>query len=199
MNPPDGHFPPRPTLLVHDLLRPLLRVGDLVVDATAGNGHDTEFLAECVGASGRVLAFDIQAAALVAARERVGERPWVAFFQQSHAGMSQHAATATVAAVMFNLGYLPGEDHTLTTEACETLVALAQAKDLLKPGGVLSVICYPGHPSGAVEAAAVETWMTDLPALGWRVAKYGALGTRRAAPFLLLAAKGGQPIGSASA
>jgi hypothetical protein len=51
------------------------------------------------------------------------------------------------------------------------------------------VIGYPGHPAGAVEAAAVETWVTGLAADGWRVAKYGAVGTRRAAPFLLLAVK----------
>jgi ubiquinone/menaquinone biosynthesis C-methylase UbiE len=199
MNLTERSFPPRPTVLAQDLLKPQIRAGDWVIDATAGNGHDTLFLAECVGASGRVLAFDVQEAALVAARERVEEMPWVEFIHQSHGEMAQHAAAASVAVVMFNLGYLPGEDHALTTEVIETLEALKAAQGLLKPGGLLSVICYPGHPSGAVEAAAVEEWMAGLPALGWRVAKYGALGTRRAAPFLLLAVKGGQATGSASA
>jgi tRNA A58 N-methylase Trm61 len=191
MNPSDPLIPPRPTALAQDILRTVIRPGDRVIDATAGNGHDTLFLAECVGQDGKVLAFDVQAKALESARARVAEHAGrVEFFQESHAGMAARAEPGSVAVVMFNLGYLPGEDHELTTESSETLVALEAAAGLLRPGGVLSVICYPGHPAGAAEAEAVETWMTALTATGWRVAKYGAVGTRRAAPFLLLAAKG---------
>jgi tRNA A58 N-methylase Trm61 len=191
MNLSDPLFPPRPTALAQDILRGVIRPGDRVIDATAGNGHDTLFLAECVGQDGKVLAFDVQAKALESARARVAEHAGrVEFFQESHAGMAARAEPGSVAVVMFNLGYLPGEDHELTTESSETLVALEAAAGLLRPGGVLSVICYPGHPAGAAEAEAVETWMTALTATGWRVAKYGAVGTRRAAPFLLLAAKG---------
>jgi hypothetical protein len=104
--------------------------------------------------------------------------------------MGTHAAAGSVAVVMFNLGYLPGENHELTTESAETLCALEVAATLLKPGGVLSVICYPGHPAGAAEAVEVEAWITALTANGWRIAKYSAIGTRRPAPFLLLAGKG---------
>ncbi len=190
MHPTESQFPPRPTVLVQDLLRPQIRAGDWVIDATAGNGHDTLFLAECVGESGRVLAFDVQEAALMAARERVGEKSWVEYFLQTHREMAHHVAPASVAVVMFNLGYLPGEDHALTTEAGETVEALKAAADLLKPSGLLSVICYPGHPAGALEAEAVEAWMLTMTPLGWRVVKYATLGTKRAAPFLLIGAKG---------
>jgi ubiquinone/menaquinone biosynthesis C-methylase UbiE len=190
MNPTDPLFPPRPTALAQEILKPLIRAGDRVIDATAGNGHDTLFLAQCVGPKGRVLAFDVQEAALVSARSRVETMPWVEFFHQSHTEMAAHVEDGSVAAVMFNLGYLPGENHELTTEADETLGALEIAVRLLKPGGLLSVVCYPGHPAGAREALAVEQWMGALAAMGWRVARYGALGTRRPAPFLLLAGKG---------
>ncbi len=168
----------------------MIRAGDLVIDATAGNGHDTVFLAECVGPGGKVLAFDVQETALDSARSRVGDLGWVKFFHESHAKMADHAAAGSVAVIMFNLGYLPGENHGLTTESNETLAALEVAALLLKPAGVLSVICYPGHPAGAAEAVAVEAWMTALATNGWRVARYGAVGTRRPAPFLLLAGKG---------
>jgi ubiquinone/menaquinone biosynthesis C-methylase UbiE len=189
MNEPDPLFPPRPTALVQEILKPMIRPGDLVIDATAGNGHDTVFLAECVGSTGKVLAFDVQLEALASARSRVGAAEWVEFFHESHAKMSGHATAGSVAVVMFNLGYLPGENHELTTESSETLAALEVAARLLKPGGVLSVICYPGHPAGAAEAVAVEAWMAAQTANGWRVARYGAVGTRRPAPFLLLAGK----------
>ena len=41
-----------------------IRPGGTVVDFTMGNGHDTLWLSERVGAEGRVYAFDIQKAAL---------------------------------------------------------------------------------------------------------------------------------------
>ncbi len=189
MFPADPLFPPRPTALAQEILKSVIRAGDVVIDATAGNGYDTLFLAECVGPTGKVLAFDVQEAALDSARLRVGDWGWVEFFHESHVQMSDHAAAESVAVIMFNLGYLPGENHELTTETVETLAAMEVAARLLRTGGVLSVICYPGHLAGAAEAVAVEAWMTAQAANGWRVARYGAVGTRRAAPFLLLAAR----------
>lgn len=181
--------PPRPTELAWSLLRPLIQAGDLVIDATAGNGHDTVFLADCVGPSGRVIAFDVQEEAIRSAALRVDEANFserVAFHLKSHVQMMDHAQPRSVAVVMFNLGYLPGEDHGTTTTAAETLTAMDAAAHMLKPGGVLSVVCYPGHAAGALEAKAVESWMTARAESGWRVAKYGMLGTQRPAPFLLL-------------
>lgn len=185
-------LPPRPTALARLVLRASIGTGDLVIDATAGNGHDTLFLAECVGAGGRVLAFDVQAAAIAAARARVtaaGLEQRVEFFQESHATMDRRAEPGTVAAVMFNLGYLPGQDHRVVTRTETTLNGLACAAALLRNGGGLAVVCYPGHPGGAAEAAAVEDWFAALAGRRWRVARYNALATRRPAPLLLLGSR----------
>lgn len=199
MPPPDAQFPPRPTALVQQILAPLIGIGDVVIDATAGNGHDTAFLADRVGETGKVVAFDVQQAALESAAERVAENGLterVQFILGSHAGMAEHADAGTVAAVMFNLGYLPGDNHTLTTETEETLAALDAAGAVLRDGGVLSVICYPGHPAGAIEADAVVGWMEQKATDGWRVARYGAVATRRPAPFLMVAKKSAKRSGS---
>jgi hypothetical protein len=59
----------------------------------------------------------------------------------------------------------------------------------LKPGGLLTIVCYPGHAEGASEAAAVEEWLQARCSDGWRVAKYAMLGTREPAPFLLAACR----------
>lgn len=184
--------PPRPTQLAQLILRDVIGAGETVIDATAGHGHDTVFLAECVGPSGRVLAFDWQESAIISARAKVmaaGLAATVEFYQASHTRLTEFAPAASIAAVMFNLGYLPGADHDLTTEARTTLAALAAAAGLLRSSGVLAVVCYPGHPAGATETPAVETWLTALTSSGWRVAKYAMLGTLRPAPCLLVASK----------
>lgn len=185
--------PPRPTELAQLLLRDVIAPGDLAVDATAGNGHDTLFLAQAVGAGGRVLAFDTQAAALESARGRVaaaGLAGRVDFHLESHANMANRTAQGGVAAVMWNLGYLPGGDHGAITTAGETLRGLEAAARVLKAGGWMTVVCYPGHAGGDEEAAAVLHWLQDQADKGWRVARYDILGTRRPAPCLIVAVKG---------
>jgi hypothetical protein len=130
--------------------------------------------------------------ALDAARHRVNQSGWterVEFHRASHARITEYAAAETVTAVVFNLGYLPGGDHDLTTESAETLKALEAAASVLKPGGTLSVICYPGHPQGALEALAVENWAIARSGSQWRMAKYQLHGTQRPAPFLVLLGK----------
>jgi ubiquinone/menaquinone biosynthesis C-methylase UbiE len=185
-------FPPRPTSLAHTILRERIHAGDHVIDATAGNGHDTLFLAECIGEGGTVHAFDVQESALSATRSRLraaGMEQRALFHHASHAAMADFCEARSISAVMFNLGYLPGEDHQVTTRTEETLDALATASSMLKPGGVLSVLCYPGHDEGTREATAVESWFAQQAATGWRVARYGMPFTQKPAPFLLLAGK----------
>jgi tRNA A58 N-methylase Trm61 len=183
--------PPRPTELAHLLLQRVISEGDLVIDATAGNGHDTVFLAGCVGASGRVLSFDVQAAAIESSRrllESADVSANVELFEESHAQLADHVSAGSVTAIMFNLGYLPGSDQSIITTTSETLLALEAAVRALRPGGWLCVVCYPGHDGGSDEASAVESWLSSK-AGELRVARYGMLGTLRPAPFLLTAVK----------
>lgn len=190
MNPDESQVPPRPTSLAPTLLREVIQLGDTVIDATAGNGHDTQFLAECVNTEGSVLAFDIQENAIHATRERLHKASLasrVRLYQTSHAHIPAHAEPSSVSAIMFNLGYLSGDDHQFTTEGATTLAAFNAATSLLKPGGTLTIVCYPGHAEGATEAAAVETWLTILATSSWRSARYSLLGTARSAPFPLVA------------
>jgi tRNA1(Val) A37 N6-methylase TrmN6 len=186
--PGDSHFPPRPTRLAHDWVASIARPGDLLIDATAGNGHDTLHLAQLAGPNGKVLAFDIQPAAIQSARTRIenaGLLDRVHLIQQSHANLADHAAPATASVIMFNLGYLPGQEHQLITTPGETLTALNAATSILKPGGLLTIICYPGHPGGDHETQAVLDWATTLAAQNWRIARYSAIATQRPTPILL--------------
>lgn len=185
-------IPVRPTVLAHEHVAAVLRPGDLAIDATAGNGHDTVFLAEQVGNSGTVLAFDVQAEAIAAARARVeaaGLTGRVEFFHGSHTTIAGHVAPGSVAAVMFNLGYFPGGDHAVITRTGETLAALDSALVAIKPGGVLTVVCYPGHPGGEEESAAVAAWSEGLDAAECVSSITRRADTLRPSPFLVSVGK----------
>lgn len=184
--------PERPTVQAHREVAAVLRVGELAVDATAGNGHDTVFLAERVGPTGRVLAFDIQAAAIEATRARLaaaGLAERVGLVLGSHGDLAQHVAPGGVAAVMFNLGYFPGGDHAVITRTADTLRALGAAVAALRPGGILTVVCYPGHPGGEEESAAVVDWAESLDPGCFAVAVHRRGATLKPAPFLVKATR----------
>jgi ubiquinone/menaquinone biosynthesis C-methylase UbiE len=146
--------------------------GARAIDATMGNGHDTLFLARAVGPQGRVIAFDVQDAALAATDRRLraaGVRDRAELLQRGHEDLDSAVPDAwrgRVDAVMFNLGYLPGSDKARVTGPATTRPALDQARRLLRTGGVLSVLLYRGHPGAAAEVDAVLHWLDDCPA-GW--------------------------------
>jgi len=144
-----------------------VKPGDQVIDATAGNGHDTLFLAQAVQSAGHVWALDIQQAALESTARRLSEagvQDRVTLIQGSHAhmaGLLPQELAGQVTAIMFNLGYLPGSDKAMATATDTTLQALEAARALLAPGGILSVVAYLGHPGGREEFTRVQQWFRD--------------------------------------
>ncbi len=187
----------RATERAHEAVRAVVQAGDHVIDATAGNGRDTCFLADLVGPDGRVFAFDIQEEAIISTRSRLvaqdlkDER--VILVHASHVTLRRYIERPIVA-VMFNLGYLPGGDHGYRTCREETLVALAEGWNILQEGGVMSVVCYRGHPGGMEEGEGVLEFAEKLQGQGATVAISGKDETE-AGPFLVVMKKKGNPTG----
>jgi hypothetical protein len=183
----------------HVILGPRLRPGDVVVDATAGNGHDTAFLARHVLPGGRVFAFDIQEAAITQTRVRIAD---LKFEISGESGVSLHHAghermaevlpaevKGKVRAVMFNLGYLPGGDKARITRLETTLSALQQATAWLAGDGVMTMVVYPGHEGGRDEADAVVRWLEGLASEHFEAQRVGYVNFRATTPFCLVVRK----------
>ena len=64
--------------------------------------------------------------------------------------------------VMFNLGWLPGAAHGVTTLTHTTLLAADAALSLLGPEGLLTICVYPGHDEGKRELEALTAWAEAL-------------------------------------
>lgn len=180
----------------HQLVAQRVATGDIVIDATVGNGVDTAFLAKRVGPRGTVYGFDIQEQALYRARERLArELPDVARVQlhlRSHAEMERVVPAEQhghIAAVMFNLGYLPGSDHGTITRPESTLPALDAALALLRAGGIVTVVIYPGHAGGEREAEAVQQWAERLPQSQYQALRYQFVNQRNNPPYLIAVEK----------
>lgn len=141
-----------------------LNKGDIAVDCTMGNGNDTALLCSLVGEEGQVYAFDIQEQALLNTKKRLEglnflERATLIF--DGHEHIDQYILDK-VQLIIFNLGYLPGGNHEITTRSVTTLDAIGKCLELLRPNGVILLIIYPGHENGRLEKADIHKFTSAL-------------------------------------
>ena len=148
-----------------ELIRQAVEPGARVIDATMGNGYDTQWLAVLVGESGHVYGFDIQLEAVNRTRDRLaaaGLENRATLFHAGHEHIAELVGEPVDAAV-FNLGWLPGTDKALRTRAETTLTAVNAALDRLKEGALMTICIYPGHPEGRDELDRLIAWGRALP------------------------------------
>jgi tRNA G37 N-methylase Trm5 len=173
--------------LSQNIAKKILKPGDSAVDATAGNGHDTLFLAELVGSSGRVYSFDIQSEAILNTKRlllenNVFER--VKLLQKGHEEIDSEV-TKGIKVVMFNTGYLPGRHNEIITKEKTTLIALKKSLELISVGGLVLLVIYTGHKGGVKEAEAVEKYLNNLSYKHFDVVKINNLNRYNVPPYLI--------------
>lgn len=153
--------------LAHNYWKSHVRPGDTVIDATCGTGQDTLFLAQLLQGKGQLIGYDIQKSALEKTQQRLldltaEERVIVTLKEASHETFFEEK----VALIVYNLGYLPGGDKSLTTRTDSTLKSLQSA---LERASAISIMCYPGHEEGAREEEAILKFAAQLPSHQWNV------------------------------
>ncbi len=169
------------------LLKDNIEEGDTVVDATAGNGHDTLFLAQLVGDEGQVYAFDVQKKAVDTTLLRLldhGLEHRALVLNKGHEEVKQFVHKP-VAAAIFNLGYLPGSNHDIITRPNTTIQALEDILKLLKVGGLIVLVIYHGHPGGKEERDKIIDYVSQLPQKYIHVLKYAFLNQQNDPPFVI--------------
>lgn len=188
--------------MAHWMLKDIIKTNDVVVDATMGNGYDTQFLAE-LGAN--VYAFDVQEEALNATEKRLDDagiknkifeknlsnlltEPSVNLVLSGHEKLSEYVKEPIKAAI-FNLGYLPKTDKSVVTKADTTLTALDALTNQLVVGGRIAIMIYYGHEGGMEEKDAVIKWTSSLPQKDWEVTSYAPLNQIHTPPILVLIEK----------
>ena len=168
-----------------------LHEGDVAVDFTMGNGHDTEFLSKTVGKNGSVTAFDIQPLALesTARNLRAAGCPdnWRLICASHH--LAPEFVKGPIKAGMFNLGYLPGGDKSITTKRETTIAAIESAIDLLAPDGILLIAVYPGHKEGEIEGELIEEMLSSLDRKQYCCAKFRIINSPTSSYFYIVETK----------
>ena len=145
-------------------LEKVIQKGDVVIDATMGNGYDTVYLGNLVGDSGKVYAFDVQEEAIKSTIKKVERDDMtsrVELILDGHENLDTYVKEE-VACVVFNLGYLPRAKHIIITKPDTTLEAIKKSLKLLKPNGIISIAAYIGHEGGLEEKNYICEYLNSL-------------------------------------
>ncbi|XEQ93073.1 hypothetical protein SCACP_19250 [Sporomusa carbonis] len=177
--------------MAHRLIISKLANARLVVDATAGNGKDTLFLAENIPHDAAVWAFDIQQQAIIKSQELLkkhGLEHKVKFILASHATIMSYISQP-IDVAMFNLGYLPGGNHSINTRPEVTVEAITQILYLLNIGGIVTIVAYPGYEQGRLECQAVRKYLGSLNQKLFAVACWAMVNQKNNPPVLYIIEK----------
>ncbi|GEN88658.1 class I SAM-dependent methyltransferase [Oceanobacillus sojae] len=171
----------------HTLLRESLKEGDIAIDATCGNGHDTLFLSQTVGSAGKVYGFDIQEQAIQKTQEKLQENDChnVSLIQDSHEKIPEYIKEDIFGGAIFNLGYLPKSDKSIITKPHSTLAAIEAILEKLKTKGLIILVIYYGHSGGLEEKEAVLSYTSQLNQKEYQVLQYKFINQQNQAPFLI--------------
>lgn len=167
----------------HHLLDTYLKEEDVAIDMTIGNGKDTLFLSSrCKWVYG----FDIQESAIENTKELLKQNAAenVTLYRVSHEHVLEYIL-CPVQAVIFNLGYLPGGDKQITTLPNTTCLAIQNALSCLKVGGIMVIVCYPGHTMGLKEAKKVLDFAKNLSQQQYEVLQYAFINQMNHPPFIV--------------
>jgi len=153
-----------------ELINRYVNSDDFVIDATMGNGNDTLYLAK---RAKHVYAFDVQNQALVNTKKLLDQNK-ISNYQlicDGHQNIKNYV-TDEISLAIFNLGYLPKGDKTITTTYDTTIEAIDSVLDLLKVGGICILVIYTGHENGKIESEKINDYTCNLNRFSYNVLKY---------------------------
>ncbi len=170
--------------IAHDILQSYIKDNCIAVDFTMGQGYDTLFFAQNKHVQ-QVFAFDIQQDALQQTKQKLqecGVNQKVMCILDGHEHCKQYIESFDIG--VFNFGYLPKGDASITTQLVTSKQAVEQALSLLQKHGCLVLVLYPGHEQGVQESLYFDTWTQTLSSKYYSVL-YLKMHNKKNAPYII--------------
>lgn len=158
------------------------------VDATLGNGYDTDFLSRNFK---KVYSFDIQESAIKNYESKKKDN--TVLIVDSHENFKTYI-NEKVDCIMYNLGFLPGSDKHITTTVESTVKSIKEGLELLNLGGLMTIAIYIGHEEGKREKDAIMNLLTNLSKKQYGVMLHSFLNRNSSAPLLAVIEKNSETL-----
>ncbi len=161
------------------------------IDATLGNGNDIHYILNHPQFDGFVYGFDIQDIAIESTLHKLQ-----AFQSRYQLIKDSHENIATLLketpefhGAIFNLGYLPKGDHSITTCAASTMSAIQAIEQKLVIGGQIILVIYSGHSQGQNEKDHLLKTLSKWPQNNFQIVSYSFINQINEPPMLLVIEK----------
>lgn len=167
------------TQIAQDMIKEKITKESICIDFTCGSGNDTLMLAQM----GKLVhSYDIQQTAIDEARQTCQSVQNVIFHHKSHLYFDEDIQCFDIG--IFNLGYYPKGDKTITTDSQTVISTLNKALEYLNHDGRIIIVCYPGFEHGYEESQRIETYGTSLPSKKYDVFRFSLM-NRKNCPFII--------------
>lgn len=167
---------------VRNVIVKKIKSTDICVDATCGRGNDTLFLSKLAK---KVYAFDIQKEAIDYSKELLKDYHNIEFINDSHENILNYV-NEDIDVAMFNLGYLPKGDKKITTKSASTISSIDKTIKKLAHNGIVSVVCYPGHPEGYIESKELLEYLRGINQKEYDIVRYDFINQINHPPFAVI-------------
>lgn len=168
-----------------------LKEASVAVDATVGNGNDTEELLKKVGKNGFVYGFDIQQIAIDKTEKRLKEKVYGKNYRlicDGHEKIDKYI-DENIDFAVFNLGYLPKADHSVITKANTSIRAIEKISERLNEAGTIVISAYLGHEGGMEEYQSILKYCKGIDQKKFNVASFQFLNQVNNPPRMIIIEK----------
>ena len=152
-------------------------------DEHAGNGNDSKFILD--KKNPKILyAFDIQKLSQERCEKLIGQKDNFKFILDDHKNIEKYIEEK-IDLFIYNLGFLPKGDKSITTNYKSVIQSLKSCLDLLNENGLILITFYPGHEEGKNEEKYVGEFLKNLDQKTFQVIKYNFYNQINNPPFLI--------------
>lgn len=172
-----------PVKLSHYLIENRVENNIRACDMTAGNGKDSKFILD--NKNPKILyAFDIQKLSQERCKKLIGQRKNFKFILDDHKNIEKYIEEK-IDLFIYNLGFLPKGDKSITTNYKSVIQSLKSCLNLLNENGLILITFYPGHDEGKNEEKYVGEFLKNLDQKTFQVIKYNFYNQINTPPFLV--------------
>ena len=169
--------------LSHYIIEKFVTNKNIAIDATLGNGYDSDFLSEKFS---KVYSFEIQKDPCTKYNENKNHN--ITVINDSHHKFEEYISE-NVDCIMYNLGFLPGGNKEITTVAKTTIDSIKSGLKILNSGGIMSIAIYIGHDEGMEEENEIMKLVSVLPKDKYGVIQHKYINRSKVAPILIVIEK----------
>lgn len=172
--------------VMHYFANEFVQPNSIIIDATAGNGNDTYFLASTF--ANNVISVDINPLAISNTKLRCKQFSNISYYCLNHTNIYQ-VINKPISFAVFNLGYLPHSNDSTTTLAQYTIKCLTTILNNLLPGGGIVISIYTKHDNHREEKS-LQPFLKQLDQHKFLVLQYQMINLNEA-PYLIIIEKKG--------